>query len=85
MILPDSDDIKGIHAFVRGYKPGSYDPDSGPSTRRETLDDLRYELFFATRAARFQVRFAGQVHEDTVVKLYRELLPQLRKFADAEA
>lgn len=75
--LPDSEDAQAIVAFamsLNGYERyGSFEKSSALAKQkpRQTLEDLRNELFFAARASRY-------VGSDGYVVLYRELLPLFR-------
>lgn len=75
--LPDPEDAKAIFAFAmsfNGYERyGSFENSSALAKQkpRQTLDELRSELFFVARASR-------HVGTDRYVALYRELLPLFR-------
>ncbi|WP_322052074.1 hypothetical protein [Paraburkholderia bannensis] len=77
--LPDPEDARGIFAFAmtfNGYERyGSLDKSSNLAKQRprQTLDELRNELFFVARASR-------HIGNDRYVELYRELLPLFRLF-----
>lgn len=75
--LPDPEDAKAIFAFAmsfNGYERyGSFEKSSALAKQRprQTLEELRNELFFVARASR-------HVGGDRYVELYRELLPLFR-------
>jgi hypothetical protein len=77
--LPDPEDAQAIFAFAmsfNGYERyGSFEESSALARQRprQTLEDLRNELFFVARASR-------NVGGDRYVELYRELLPLFRLF-----
>ncbi|GAB3385291.1 hypothetical protein [Massilia agri] len=77
--LPDLGDEKGIFAFAmtfNGYEAfGSFDAaaKSAVQQRRESLDDVRNELFMAARASRHG-------DSDAYLAKYEELLPHLTRF-----
>ena len=74
IMLPPQDDPQAIFAFgmtFNGYEAfGSFDAcaAAAKARRRETLEDLRNELFFACRASR-------HTGDDAYVALYAELRP----------
>lgn len=82
--LPELGDETGIFAFAMtfdGYDAmGSFDEaaKSARQRKRESLEDVRNELFMAARASR---------HSDSKVYLakYEELLPYLTRFLSNKA
>ncbi len=74
--LPDAADRKAVAKFAlsfNGYEHfGSFQAsvDAAMSKRRQTLDDLRNELFVAYRASNHR-------GDDTFIGVYRELMPLL--------
>ena len=74
IMLPPQDDPQAIFAFAmsfNGYEAfGSFEAcaAAAKARRRETLEDLRNELFFACRASR-------HMGDDGYVALYAELRP----------
>ncbi len=75
--LPDPEDAQAIFAFAmsfNGYEHyGSFEKSSAIAKQkpRQTLDELRNELFFVARASR-------HVGDNRYVAVYRELLPLFR-------
>ncbi len=78
LILPSCDDPAGIFAFAMTYngyeEHGSFDAcaDAANAKLRETLADIRNELFFACRASR-------HADDDRFVETYAELLPHFER------
>ena len=78
--LPQVDDSRSIFAFAMSYNGyeqfGLFEgaADAARSGDRSSLDLVRNELFFAARASRYR-------GDDRYVELYRDLLPNLRKFS----
>lgn len=78
--LPDPDDAEAVFEFAmsfNGYEHhGSFEAcaKTAKARRRDTLDDLRNELFFEARASRHRV-------DEDYVEVYRELLPLIRSAA----
>lgn len=76
--LPLQDDPKAIFAFgmtFDGYEAfGSFEAcaAAAKARRRETLEDLRNELFFACRASR-------HMQDDAYVAFYAQLLPHFER------
>lgn len=74
LILPPLGDAAAIFAFgmaFNGYEAfGSFEAcaAAAKASRRDTLDDLRNELFFACRASRHR-------QDDAYVAVYAELRP----------
>lgn len=72
--LPDASDRKAVAKFAlsfNGYEHyGSFQAaaDAATAKRRQTLDDLRNELFMAYRASNHR-------GDDAFLDVYRELLP----------
>lgn len=82
--LPDPDDPDGIEAYASAFDGYGHTPDGqslevrARARRRETLADLRAELFLTSRAARFSIGPVEAGEIDPLTALYRELLPLLR-------
>jgi hypothetical protein len=78
--LPDPDDSEAVFEFAmlfNGYERfGSFEAcaEAAKAKRRETLDDLRNELFFEARASRHR-------QDEDFVEVYRDLLPLLRSLS----
>lgn len=83
--LPDPDDRESIREFAatfRGYKHfGSFEAGAteAEAQKRETLIDLRNELFFAYRAS----NHLGD--SDFMISTYRNLLPHFRRLLQEDA
>lgn len=75
--LPDPENAKAVFAFAmsfNGYEHyGTLEKSSAAAKQksRETMDELRNELFFAARASR-------HTDSDRYLEVYRELLPMFR-------
>ena len=76
--LPDEKDRNAVAAFAMSFD-GYKDPGSFPAAamaanpkRRETLEDLRAELFLAFRGSNHRM-------DDLFLETYRELLPLFRQ------
>ncbi|WP_454759080.1 hypothetical protein [Caulobacter segnis] len=80
--LPSEGDRNAVFAFAmsfNGYEHyGSFEAssDAARSMRRDTLEDIRNELFFAVRASRHR-------DDDAFLDTSRELLPLLRALGEA--
>jgi hypothetical protein len=76
--LPDPSDRNAVFDFAmsfNGYEHyGSFESsaEAAKSGRRESLDDLRNELFFEARASRHR-------GDDEFLRAYSELLPLIRQ------
>ncbi|MEM9937955.1 MAG: hypothetical protein AAF768_03835 [Pseudomonadota bacterium] len=81
--LPDPTDRQAIVLFAasfRGYEHfGSFEAcaEDAKRQRRETLIDLRNELFFSYRASNHR-------GDDGIIFTYRELLPHFRRLLGAQ-
>ncbi|MEM9632025.1 MAG: hypothetical protein AAGA50_11915 [Pseudomonadota bacterium] len=80
--LPDPKDRESVIEFARSFRGyqvfGSFRAcaDAAMAQRRETLTDIRNELFFAYRAG----NHAGE--SDCTIALYRELLPYFKRLIE---
>jgi len=78
IMLPPRDDPQAIFAFgmsFNGYEAfGSFEAcaAAAKARKRETLEELRNELFFACRASR-------HMNDDAYVAFYGELLPHFER------
>lgn len=78
LILPSIDDPSAIFEFAMtfdGYQAhGSFDAcaAAAKTRKRDTLEDIRNELFFACRASR-------HMQDDQFVTVYAELLPHFER------
>jgi len=83
--LPDPDNRDAVFQFARSFKGyqvfGSFRAcaDAAEAKRRETLADIRNELFF-------EYRFCNHTGEfESILDLYRELLPHFRRLMREDA
>ncbi|WP_422377748.1 hypothetical protein [Roseibium sp.] len=83
--LPDPEDREAVIAFARSFRGyqvfGSFRAcaDAAFARRRETLADIRNELFFEQRSG----NHAGG--SQSTIALYQELLPYFRQFLSDDA
>ncbi len=81
--LPDPEDREAIIAFAQtfnGYEHhGSFSACSkaAKTQSRDSIEAIRNELFFAYRTG-------NHVGDDSIIQVYKELLPHLQRFLETD-